>query len=59
MKPCTKDVDCKIVYILPDMKITSTIKIFKEVEKEVDDNEDTEKYWKDEQKTVGCFGIDI
>ena len=41
------------------MKITSTIKIFKEVEKEVDDNEDTERYWKDEQKTVGCFGIDI
>ena len=59
MEPCTKDIDCKIVYIFPDMKITSTIKIFKEVEKKVNDNEDTEKYWKDEQKTVGCFGIDI
>ena len=59
MEPCTRDEGCKIAYIFPDMKITSTIKTFKEVEKELSDNEDTKRHWKDEQKTVGCFGNDI
>ena len=57
VEQCGKGKNCKSEYVFPTMETTSSIKLLKMTEKDDKEEKEVEMYWKEEQTSVACYGM--